>query len=113
MYERFQELLRLNNTSVAALCRDTGLKESSLSNWKKRNKGISTDTLIIICGYFNVSSDWLLGLNNNPPIKSNRISDFEYKIIVEYRKLLPLQQDVILNSLQIQRPVERKTQNEA
>ena len=65
MYERFQELLRLKHSTVAQLCRDTGLNESSLSNWKKRNKGINTETLVTICKYYNVSTDWLLGLSDS------------------------------------------------
>ena len=40
MYERFHELLTANGVTVADLCKETGLKESSLSNWKKRNNGI-------------------------------------------------------------------------
>jgi len=88
MYKKFTELLRAKNSTVADLCRATGLKESSLSNWKKRNKGINTDTLIAICKYFNVSSDWFLGLDEDNVNILNAIvldSD-EEKIISAYRK---------------------------
>jgi DNA-binding Xre family transcriptional regulator len=65
MYDKFLELLNSTHTTVADFCRATGLKESSLSNWKKRDKGINTDTLIVICRHFGVSSDWFLDLSNS------------------------------------------------
>lgn len=69
MYERFQELLKINDCTVADLCHATGLKESSLSNWKKRNRGINAETLVTICRYFNASADWFLGLDGDAPEK--------------------------------------------
>lgn len=115
MYSVFEQLCRQKGIDTARVSRDTGIAQTTFSNWKKRNNLISGQIAIILAKYFNVSLDYLMTGKeyDDKNAHSYKISDFEYKIIVEYRKLLPLQQDVILNSLQIQRPVERKTQNEA
>ena len=55
MYERFLLLLKKNNMSVAEFSRKTGIKQSTLSNWKTRNTLISTKYARLIANFFGAS----------------------------------------------------------
>lgn len=104
MYERFAELLKISRVSVADLCRDTGLKESSLSNWKKRSNGINTNTLIAICNYFGVSADYLLGLSSVRPQPIAPALSFEDKAILDaYHKQPDAVKTAICDMLHVKR----------
>lgn len=114
MYKKFTELLNSSHSTVADLCRSTGLKESSLSNWKKRNKGINTDTLVVICKYFGVSSDWFLGLSDSKALHGNNnldkpaTSDFslsseERDLVAAYRLADEVTQNNICKLLDIKK----------
>ena len=61
MYERFLLLLKKNNMSVAEFSRKTGIKQSTLSNWKTRNTLISTKYARLIANFFGVSVEYLMG----------------------------------------------------
>lgn len=60
MYEVFLSLLKRDGVTVADVSRATGIKESTLSNWKSRNNLISGKNGKLIADYFNVSLDYLL-----------------------------------------------------
>lgn len=62
MYKKYAELLRKTNKTTYQVCKDTGIRESVISEWKKRgsNGGISTNTLKKLCDYFDVSADYFL-----------------------------------------------------
>ena len=60
MYEIYERLLELNHVTTADVCRATGLKESSISNWKRRGTACSKKTAMILANYFNVSIDYLM-----------------------------------------------------
>lgn len=54
MYSRFLELLQKTGKTTADVCRETGISESTMSNWKKRGGNLSTDNLKRLADYFNV-----------------------------------------------------------
>lgn len=63
MYERFEQLLKEKGVTVAQMCRDTGIRESTMSNWKNRKENggaVSVDTLAKIAAYFGVSLDFFV-----------------------------------------------------
>lgn len=62
MYNKYAELLEKSGKTTYQVCKDTGIRESVISEWKKRgsNGGISTRTLIILSDYFGVSADYFL-----------------------------------------------------
>lgn len=65
MYERFEELCREKGISSYRVSKETGVAQSSLSNWKN---GISTPgalSIAKIAAYFDVSAAWLMGETNS------------------------------------------------
>ena len=61
MYEIFERLLKERGVSVADVCRATGIRQSTLSNWKKRDNKLSAKNTELIADYFGVSVDYLMG----------------------------------------------------
>lgn len=61
MYDIFERLLGERGATVADVCRATGIRQSTLSNWKKRNNKLSAKNAELIADYFGVSVDFLMG----------------------------------------------------
>ncbi len=61
MYERFVQLLQEKNVTAYRVAKDTGIGQSSLTDWKTGRATPKADKLQKIAAYFNVSVDWLLG----------------------------------------------------
>lgn len=60
MYKKFLVLLEKAGKSVAQVSRDTGIAENTFSNWKKRGKGVSNETLYKLATYFNVPMEYFM-----------------------------------------------------
>ncbi len=59
MYEKIQELCNERSIRVAQLCRETGIPKSTISELKQgRTKTLSTQNLIKIAQYFEISLDF-------------------------------------------------------
>ncbi len=59
MYEKIQELCDDKGIKIAQLCRETGVPKSTLSELKQgRTKTLSTQNLIKIAQYFDISLDF-------------------------------------------------------
>lgn len=61
MYERFVQLLQENNVTPYRVSKETGVKQTTLSDWKTGRATPKTATLQKIADYFKVSLDWLTG----------------------------------------------------
>ena len=62
LYNKIDELCKINNISINTLCMSTGISRSTLSELKAgRNKSISSDNLSKIADYFKVPTDYILG----------------------------------------------------
>ena len=60
MYSIFLELLKKAGVSVADVANATGIYQSKLSNWKKRDNLISMEYAVKIADYFGVTVDYLM-----------------------------------------------------
>lgn len=60
MYQKFAELLKNSGKTTAEVCRETGIAESTISNWKNRGGKLSVDNLKILADYFNTSIEYFL-----------------------------------------------------
>lgn len=60
--ERLKEVRVEKNISQSQLAKDTGLSQSAISFWESGERLPSIQAVIILAKYFNVSSDYLLGL---------------------------------------------------
>lgn len=61
MYERFMQLLQENNITAYRVSKDTGVTQTTLSDWKTGRATPRAATLQKIADYFSVSIDWLVG----------------------------------------------------
>lgn len=61
MYKKFAELLIKNNKTAYQVSKDTGIAQSTLSDWKRGRSIPKTDKLKKLAKYFGVSMEYLLG----------------------------------------------------
>lgn len=60
MYERYAELLNVTGKTTAEVCRETGISETTISNWKTRGGRLSVDNLKRLADYFGVAMEYFL-----------------------------------------------------
>lgn len=60
MYEIFELLLKVRGISAAEFSRETGIDQSTLSNWKARGNYLKPELAFIVADYFGVSLDYLM-----------------------------------------------------
>lgn len=61
MYTIFERLLKERGLTVADVCRATGIRQSTMSNWKARNNQLSAKNASLVADFFGVSVDYLMG----------------------------------------------------
>ncbi len=79
-----------NNVQISKMLKDLNLAEGSFNNWKNRNTVPSGTIIAKIAQYFNVSTDYLLGLTDSatPHAQQGEIlSDPEHELLSGYRQL--------------------------
>ena len=69
--DRLNELLKKNKISAYKLCKDTGLSNSVVSDWRNAKSVPSIERAKIVADYFDVSVDFLLGKEDTTPSVSN------------------------------------------
>ncbi len=61
MYKKFAELLVKNNKTAYQVAKETGIAQSTLSEWKSRRiKTLGVENLKILADYFGVSIEYFL-----------------------------------------------------
>lgn len=60
LYTEFQKLLKKSGVTVYKVSKDTGISQSTLSDWKTGRSSPKVDKLKILAEYFGVSIDELL-----------------------------------------------------
>lgn len=70
---RLQELIAESGKMQNDICKDLGITKQKLSKWKLGYYEPSIDEIIMIASYFNVTSDYLLGLEDETGAKINLI----------------------------------------
>ncbi len=88
---RLRELRKEKNLSIRDLRDKLNININSLSRMENDIQGISAEYVPIFCKFFNVSSDYLLGLSDirNPKEEIEKIipSDFEYALFGKVKGL--------------------------
>lgn len=80
---RLKELRKAKNLTQQELAEKVDLVKSSISAYEKCSKYPSVEVLIKLCGYFNVSSDYLLGLSDYEEIKKYDLTEEQREIIAK------------------------------
>lgn len=74
MYEIFEQLLQKYGVTSYKVSKETGVTQTSLSNWKSGRNTPSTKTLQKIADYFGVSVDYLMNGKEEPKEKSKKLT---------------------------------------
>lgn len=69
--ERFRYLLEQSEKKQIDIAKELGISKQKLSNWKTGYNEPNLDDIIQIATYFNVSSDYLIGLENYDGTKTD------------------------------------------
>ena len=70
---RLQELIAESGKMQNEICKDLGITKQKLSKWKLGYYEPSIDEIIMLANYFNVTTDYLLGLEDETGAKINLI----------------------------------------
>ncbi len=62
--ERLKELRTDQGLSYMQLSKKVGISHSQLCRWENAQCDITSDNLIVLCNYFKVSADYLIGLED-------------------------------------------------
>ena len=62
--ERLKELRLENNLSQRTLAKQIGVSQAAIARWESNLQAPSIDNAIALAKFFNVSTDYLLGLEN-------------------------------------------------
>ena len=89
---RIRELRRSHNMSQEALGTIINTTQQAVSKMEKDTCAISTDLLISMAEYFNVTTDYILGLSDikrdlTGQIRMNQEMDRCYDIVLRYQNL--------------------------
>lgn len=92
MYEIFEQLLKKHGVTRYQVYKATGVPQSSLSDWKNGKSKPKYEKLVKIAEYFNVSVDYLLGIETKKPSAN---AEDNIQCYDENDNRLPLSDDVI------------------
>jgi transcriptional regulator with XRE-family HTH domain len=88
---RLKELRKEKNLTQQELADKVDLVKGSISAYEKSLKYPSVEVLIKLCNYFNVSSDYLLGLSDEKEIKKYDLTEEQMelvtKMIIQFHQL--------------------------
>lgn len=81
LYNRLRELRERENISQNALANTLGITRASVNAWEMGISAPNAQSLIMLSKYFNVSVDYLLGLEQNEYIDIGRLNATEKDLI--------------------------------
>ena len=67
--KRLLQLKEEYGKTFKEIAEETGITRTSLTAWCRSEAMPNSKSLMILCKYFDVSADWLLGLNNFRKVK--------------------------------------------
>lgn len=113
MESRIKYLREKRGLIQEILASELGITQQMLSKYERDITIIKIDILIKLAKYFNVTTDYLLGLSDikrdmSGQIKVNKTLDEYYDLIEVYKKLDKYDQELIWSVIQVVRKTEEK-----
>ncbi|WP_036608784.1 helix-turn-helix domain-containing protein [Oribacterium sp. P6A1] len=94
IFEKMDEL----NMTQKTFCNLTGIRQTTVSEWKRNNTNPSTDKVMVICSVLKVSPEWLLSGTEVKGEYRNQVDWFVVdkkcelgNVIIEYNKMNSIQ----------------------
>lgn len=75
--EQIKTLRMARNISQVELAKKLGVSKQSVSNWENNNIQPSIDMLMKIAAFFDVSTDYLLGIDRKQTVSTDGLSEEE------------------------------------
>lgn len=88
--DKIKELRKKSKITQAELSDSINIGQSTLANFENGKRTIPVDIVIQLAQYFNVSTDYLLGLSNSPDseiVHGEQLSIEEKEIVDAYRAM--------------------------
>ena len=100
---RLENLLEEHNLTQRRLSTELHIAPSTLNGYLRKGREPDFNTLIKISEYFNVSTDYILGVTDirNPYIIGDCCDDKEEELLITYRELMPKEQDYLIKQAHI------------
>ena len=70
--KKIKELREQNNITQNKLANDLFIKQQTVAQWENGSRALKADSIISLAKYFNVSTDYLLGLTENTSTNISR-----------------------------------------
>ena len=111
---KLKELRKENGKTQEEIAKKISVSRQVYANYENEINEPPLNSLINLAKLFNVSTDYLLGLEDDFGAKidyGNELTNDEKFIIQEYRKLLPAYKDLIKQQLAVFNEEERYSKN--
>ena len=69
---RINILMAESKKTIRQVAKEAGVNKSNLATWLTTDTMPNSKSIILLCRYFNVSADWLLGLSNYRQIRGQQ-----------------------------------------
>ena len=117
MENRIKSLREKRGLIQELLATELGITQQMLSKYERDISIIKVDVLKKLAGYFNVTTDYLLGLSDvkrdlTGQIRINETIDEYYDLIEVYKKLDKYDQEMIWTMIQVTRKIAEKRKRE-
>lgn len=117
MENRIKNLREKRGLIQELLAAELGITQQMLSKYERDTSIIKVDVLKKLAGYFNVTTDYLLGMSDvkrdlTGQIRINETIDEYYDLIEVYKKLDKYDQEMIWTMIQAIRKIDEKRKRE-
>ncbi len=109
-YIRLENLLEERNLTQKQLSLDLHIASSTLNGYVNNNREPDFATLIRFAKYFDVTTDYLLGLSNEKKPSPSSLNPIEGALIHLYRTLPAERQELIVEQARFYQSLELKQQ---
>lgn len=95
--DRLRFLRESRKITQIRLSTHLGINQEAISAYERKESMPNIDVLVEISRFFNVSIDYLLGLDNvKKRISERELDEFEIALITNYRKLEQSEQELLI-----------------
>lgn len=104
--DRFNEVIKNEKVVQSELANEIGIARQCITDYKSGKSYPTIQTLRALCGYLEVSSDYLLGLSKDDfgvrtaAPTSDGTTEKEKALLKAFKNLLPETQDFVLRTVQ-------------
>jgi len=102
--DKIFELMGQRNVGQNALANAIGVSSAVVSQWKNKLQKPSAEVVVKVAKYFNVTTDYLFGLCENPD-KPKEVGEYfsdEVDLIGTYRQLTPNSKQIVMTVAQME-----------